>query len=155
MKDILSNENYRLWARLSQTRDIVYKARERELSQFGISPAEARALTVLSVMGVPLTAADLSRWLIREPNTLSSLLDRMGREGLIKKTRDSNNKKILKISLTQKGKRACTQVAKMKTIERIFSGIPDEQRQQLMSCLDIVMKNGLREIKWRGKVPFP
>ena len=156
MKEIRSDQNFQAWARLSQTRDIIFKAREKELGQSGISSAEARALLVLGAMDAPITLTELSRWLIREPHTVSSLLNRMEREGLVKKTKDLNKKNILRISLTQKGKQSRKQVTKMKPIQRIFSRLTEEQRQQLISCLEILLKESLRETKVGWKIlPFP
>jgi len=47
----------------------------------------------------------LSRHLERNPNTISMILDRMERHSLVKKTRDTTDRRIVYVALTDKGKK--------------------------------------------------
>lgn len=152
-KGFFDDKDYRLWARLNQVRDSIWRARHKELGRIGILPTEARVLTLINEIDSPVTPIDISRWLVREPQTISSLLRKMETEGLIKRTRDMERKNMIRVSLTEKGQRTCEQVAKFKTIHRIFSTLSEEQREQLISNLELILKKSLgKNLYWD---PFP
>ena len=137
MKDTsFPDQDYRIWAKLSQARDTTFRVRERELNRSGISTIEARVLAVIEAMNVPSTPSELARWMIREPHTISKVLIRMEKEGLIKKTKDLERKNLVRISMTKKGQQAYKQSIKAKSLHRIFSTLSEEQR---ISCVRILL----------------
>jgi len=111
-------------------------ARGRELVQYDISPRQAAALAAIQAIGSKATPAKVSRWLCREPHTVSSLLSRMEGEGLVRKTKDLDRKNLVRITLTEKGKKAYAQSLGRESIHEIMSALSKEDRQQLSSCLE-------------------
>ena len=72
-----ADKDYELWVLLHQTKDAVYKARDKELMELGISPIMAAVLVIVEAIDGPATPAEISRWLFRESHTVSGLLQRM------------------------------------------------------------------------------
>lgn len=60
--------------------------------QYGITPEQAGVLFCIKVIGKEATPAKISRYTIREPYTVSAMLNRMERKGLIKKVKDLDRK---------------------------------------------------------------
>jgi DNA-binding MarR family transcriptional regulator len=96
-------DSYRLFHLLRQTSDAVHKTREVELKKYKLTPEQAGALVGIYSLGKKATPAELSRWLFRERNSITILLNRMHKLGLISKKPDSMRKNIIRLSLTKKG----------------------------------------------------
>jgi len=156
VRDYLSvDKDYALWALLVQAKDMVFKAREKELRQYGISPEEAAVLFIVQTLGNKVTPIEISRWLLREPHTVSGILSRMAKKGLVRKTKDLHKKNLVRVSLTGKGEQAYNQATKIESIHQIMSSLSEEESQQLGSCLRILRDRALKELGIDHKPPFP
>ncbi|MDD5191488.1 MAG: MarR family transcriptional regulator, partial [Dehalococcoidales bacterium] len=101
-----TDQDYNLWALLRQTRDAMVKARDRELEKHGSSTIQAAVLFTIQDIGPEATPAEISRRMVREPHSISGLLSRMEKQGLIKRVKDLPKKNMVRVTLTAKGKEA-------------------------------------------------
>ena len=85
-----------------QTRDVISKARELELVQYIVTRVQASVLFVLLNQNREVTLAEISKWILRKPHSVSSLVSRMEKIGLVKKIKGREDDKI-HITLTDKG----------------------------------------------------
>jgi DNA-binding MarR family transcriptional regulator len=157
MKDFQSvDEDYQLWVLLSQAADTTLRARQKELDRYGISTAEAAVLFVVQAIGERATPAEITRWLLREPHTVTELLNRMERGGLVTKTKDLERKNLVRVSITEKGRQAYQQSTKRKSIRKMMSVLSREERQQLGAYLERLRNKALGELtEERPRPPFP
>jgi MarR family transcriptional regulator for hemolysin len=157
MKDFSSaDEDYNLWVLLSQAADATLRARQKELDQYGISAAQAAVLFVIQAIGERATPAEITRWLLREPHTVSELLSRMEKERLVNKAKDLERKNLVRVSITEKGRQAYRQSTKRKSIYKVMSSLSKEERQQLRSYLERLRNKALGELTAEhSKPPFP
>jgi len=153
-KFMFTDQDYNLWWSMLQTRRAMHKARRRELAQYGITPTESAVLLVVKTIGYRATPAKISRWLLREPNTTSSLLGRMEKDGLIKNNKDLERKNLIRVELTEKGHEAYDRAIKVGSIHRIMSCLSQEERQQLNSCLLKLWKKSLKEFERQRKPSY-
>lgn len=135
-----------LWALLIQTRDAMFKARQKELDQYKISAAASIALSVIQSIGSRATPAEISRRLSREPHSTSGLLNRMEKKGLIKKVKDLDRKNMVRVVITDKGYEAYYQSMRQESIHMIISSLSEEECQQLRSLLRTVRNEALKVI---------
>ena len=115
-------------------------------------------LLLISSIGKEANATGLSRLLDRNPNTLSTILDRMEKDGLVKKTRDTTDRRLVYVAMTEKGKKI-VKAAKLtgdKLIEK-FTGIftPEERQtiQAFTTKLDKVIADDMAERTAKVKKP--
>jgi len=156
MKNHLSSDHdYNLWVLLHQAKDAVFKAREKELHQYGIAAREAAILFVIQAIGDKATPAKISRWIFREHHTVSSLLSRMEKKGLITRVKASDRKNIWIVSLTEKGQNAYRQSLKRKSIHAVMSSLSENERQQLESYLMKIRDTALKRSVSEPILPFP
>ena len=154
----LENRDYHLWVRLHQARDVIFRARDKELSRYSITAMQAAVLFIVKVLKATegeATPGKVSRWLLREPHTVSRLLTRMENEGLVSKIRGSGRKNEINITLTEKGEQVYRQSLKRESIKEIMSCLSEEERQQLDSSLEKLRDKGLKNLNAASKVPFP
>jgi DNA-binding MarR family transcriptional regulator len=75
--------------------------------------------------------------------TIFNMIDRMESSGMIRKEKDSLDKRISRVYLTDKGKEAMDEVAKTwRTMETITTkGLTNEQQKELNTLLQMVLNN--------------
>jgi DNA-binding MarR family transcriptional regulator len=150
-----SDKDYELSVLLQQTSDAIVRAWDKELSKHGISSVEAAVLFVVQSVGRRAIPMEISRWLFRMPHTVTALLIRMARKGLIRKTKDLDKKNLVRVSLTEKGKQAYDNSISRESIHKILSVLSKEERRQLSSYLVKLRDRALEELRIDYKPPFP
>lgn len=147
-------QEFNLWVMLEQAQSAVFAAREKELAQYGISPMKAAVLFIVKNIGSEATPAEIARWILRKSHTVSGLLDRMEKDGLITKAKNLPKKNLVRVTITPKGQKALHQATKREYIRRIFAVIPEKERQQLYDQLEKLRNKGLK-LSGFPKPPYP
>ena len=137
---------YSVWSLLNETRDAILKMRETEMAPLGITGVQSRVLFVLQSVDDPITPADLSQWLFRESQSVSALLTRMEKQGLIKKARDLERKNRIRIVITEKGRQVYKQAIQRRSIQQIISSLSEEECNQLKSYLLTLKNKAIEEL---------
>jgi len=150
-----SDKVYNLWVLLQQAGDTMFRVREKELAEHGITPAETMALFVIQTAGENAMPIEISRWMLREPHTITGLLNRMENRGLITKSKDPHNKHLVRVSSTEKGKQAYYKSSGNKLIRNVISALSEEEQQQLGTYLQKLRDRALEELEIEYEVPFP
>lgn len=140
-----SESNSNLWLLLLRTRDSISNARSIELRQYGVSSREAGTLIAIQSIGKKATPAKISRWLYRKPHTIAGILMRMQKKGLIRRNKDLEAKNMIRISMSEKGKKAYNNAVKRESINEIFNVLSDEEKDNLYSSLTKIMDAALKE----------
>ena len=154
MKDFPDmDEDFKLWGILGQTFDVVLKTRQKELYRYDLSAVEAGTLWAIQTIGEKATPTKITRWLLREPHTVTELLNRMVKKGLVTKTNDLERRNMIRISVTEKGRQAYGQSTKRKSIHKVMSSLSEEERQQLMASLRKLRDRAFKELRIEYK-PF-
>lgn len=153
--DSSTSHDCEVWVLLHQVSDASIRAREKELAQFGLSFIESEALYVIQAVGRNATPAQISRWLYRRPHSISDLLKRMEKKGLVKKSKDLEKRNMVRVSLTAKGKRAYENSLKTISISRILEAIPKEDMIKLASYLKAIRDKAIIENGESINLPFP
>jgi DNA-binding MarR family transcriptional regulator len=152
----LYDEYFVLWVMIAQTKDALLKARQRDYALYEISNERRSVLWCIQNNGGQATPVEIARQLFRELHSVTEMLNRMIKEGLLKKYK-SNGKSKNVIRLTKKGLEVFNQSLHNETDKRIFSALTKEEREQLMSCLWKVRKKTLSELgipEWQIKFPL-
>ncbi len=147
------DRDYELWWLILHLRRAMRKIRARELFQYGITPEEATVLFVVQAIGNKATPAEIARYLLREPHTISGLLSRMAEGGLVRKSKDLDRKNMVRVELTDKGHKAYKQSTKRESIHRVMSCLSEEDRQQIRVPLEKLCRKALEELGGR-QPPF-
>jgi DNA-binding MarR family transcriptional regulator len=153
---LASHPDYELWVLMHQTCDAIIRARENELRQkIGISRMQRAVLFIVKTTKVPATPAEISRWLFREPHSVSGLLNRMEKQGLVRKVKDLDRKNLIRIAITEKGEEAYQQSEDLKAIPNILSCLTRKKKENLKAYLEALRTKALAEIGVRRPLPFP
>ena len=140
------DEDQDLWLLLTHARYAVFRAREKELQRYGVSPEQVGLLFVVQALGNKATPAALSRYILRQPHTVSALVDRMARRGLVKKVKDLDRRNLVRVVMTEKGQKTYELSTKRGPIHRILSTLNPEERKSFKDYLERILVKARKEI---------
>ena len=156
VQQIKADKDYTLLTSLLQVADIFVKIRERELLPQNLSATAADILFLVDAMGKDVIPAKISRMLIREPHSISGILLRMEKQGLLKRAKNMERKNLIRVTLTSKGETMLKQVMKKEGVNHVLSKLTEEQRRQLKQSLAALKDAGMKELKLSPKaLPWP
>lgn len=144
-----------LWTLLNQAQHAAIRASETELRQLGVPQMHAEVLMIVKSEDRPVTPAEISRSLFREPHTISGLLTRMEKQGLVKRVRDLQRKNMVRIAITDKGDRAYRKLAEVSAIHSIMSSLSSREQEDLKDTLLKLRRRALEELRMRQPLPYP
>ena len=134
MENLFQDKDYNLWVLLSNTRYEIFKARQKELAP-NVYVRHAAVIIFIASNGGEATPGEISSVMIRQPHSVSELLNRMEKQGLVKRVNDINRNNRVKVVLTEKGREVYHQASKIDSIQTIMSVLSEEEREQLTSSL--------------------
>ena len=113
-----------VWSLFQQTYLLSFRHLEQLTSREGLSHSQAAALGVLNATDRPLPLSHLARYLTQEAQSTTELADRLERRGLVRRTRDARDRRLVLLELTPEGRA---------TYERIQPGIAEGGEQLFCS----------------------
>jgi MarR family transcriptional regulator for hemolysin len=141
-KDIRRNKyvsfidnHYNLAAQVFFTHHALSKAKQSQLIDIGITYVEFQLLWAVEGLGKAATPAEISRVLMRKPPTMSALLNRMEKNGLVKRKNNPKNKKLKMVVMTPKGKKSLKLARQDDIIHNIMNSMTKKELDQLSSLL--------------------
>jgi DNA-binding MarR family transcriptional regulator len=123
-----------LYILLDQTDSIVTNAVELELKQVRMTQPQVRVLTMLSRQDRPVTLEELANWTFKEFNSVSTLINRMEKKGLVKKNKKEGDLKTY-VTLTPKGSDLYHRRVTERSIHLIFERLSEEEKTQFEAIL--------------------
>jgi MarR family transcriptional regulator, multiple antibiotic resistance protein MarR len=147
--------DYYFWILLSQTWVAISKARERELAPYDLSEIRAALLFIMQLIGHDATPAKISRWLFREPHSISEILDRMEKQGLVRKVKDLDRKNQVRIEITEKGQECYKTSFIPESIPKIFSVLSEDERHNFIASLIKLREAAIKCTGIQYEIPTP
>jgi DNA-binding MarR family transcriptional regulator len=140
---------------ITQTHRAVYRAREIELLSVGLSVEAADAISQIKNLGGPSTS-ELARALVREPQSISGLIYRLEKTGLVKRVRVNKGmqKNQVSIQLTKKGEEMHERIASTTVATEIGAVISEKEAQALELYLTKIKKAALVKMSDLGSLPL-
>ncbi len=119
----------------------------KALEQHSITPIQFTVLYFVDFNKGDLSSAQLSRRFLMTPQSMSELITVLEKKKLLKKSADPINKRILRISLTSKGKKIVEDSSKIldKVEDELLEGLLDEEK--------VVLKKILYKILDTSRIP--
>jgi DNA-binding MarR family transcriptional regulator len=144
----------RFWSTFNQAYWVVIRVAEAELRALDLTMIQAAVLYWVKTSKEPPTPADLSRLLFRRPHTVSDLLNRMEKQGLVRRKRDAKRKNVSRILLTDKGEEAFKRQREVGAVARILSELTPEESEILLAALDKLRQKAIEELKSGLSAPY-
>jgi DNA-binding MarR family transcriptional regulator len=124
---------------------VVTAALRRELAAADVETVRPAYLGVLMCLWREdgLKVVELGRRAGLEPSTMTGLLDRMERDGLVARTADPHDRRALRILLTERGRAVQAPVTEVvdRTLATMFAGMSEAEVGDLKHSLRRVLAN--------------
>ena len=146
--------DFKLWWLIHYLRHTMYRARKKELAKYEISPEQAATLFIVKILG-PVKTSEISKWILRKPHTVSSMIMGLENKGLVIRIYDLHRRNIFRIQLTERGRQTYRKIMKRdSTIHRIMSPLSREESAQLKLYLEKLWGKALEVLANDAETPF-
>ena len=132
------NTVLRLWLLLHRVRDALVACEDSVFKEYGLTTEQYGLLASVKSYGGSSRPIDLALLLERSPNSVSMLVDRMVKAGLVRRTRDRRDRRTVNVTVTGKGEKALEPAtpAGWEFIQKILSPISYEDKRALVGLLE-------------------
>lgn len=133
------NTVLRLWLLLRRVGDQLSVCQDLVYNRYGLTTEQFGVLASIKSRG-PLRPLDLAQILERSPNSMSMIVDRMVKAGLVRRTRDRKDRRAVFVSMTDKGRQAVEPAfpAGWEFIHRVVSPLSHDDQRSLADMLETV-----------------
>jgi DNA-binding MarR family transcriptional regulator len=135
----------RSWSLLHRVRDVLMRCEDERFGPYGITSEQYGVLVTLKYIGKSGRPVDIARWLGRAPNSISMLIDRMVKAGLVRRTRDRKDRRAVNVTITSKAENALGPATRdgLEFIQNVMSPLLDEELSTLVQLLEIIRHRGV------------
>jgi MarR family 2-MHQ and catechol resistance regulon transcriptional repressor len=128
------------WRQIYQTENLLRQCQDQICMEYGLTVEQYAVLIVLNYAGGSARITDIAQWLIRSANSITMIVDRMVKVGLVRRTRDRVDRRVVKVTATSKGNAAVKQahVAVLEFVHKIFQPLSNEDENTLSNLLSTV-----------------
>ena len=126
------------WILLRQAYNLILRCEDRVFSEYGLTTEQHAVLMVIKHIDAPVRPTDVARWLDRSVNSVSMIVDRMVKAGLVRRVRDRKDRRTVILTITSKAEKAFVPAtaAGWGLIQEILSPLSDEDRLTLIKLLE-------------------
>ena len=130
----------RLWRQVYQTYTLLKTCEDQIFEEYGLTTEQYGVLVAMGYLDSPIRITDIARWLERSTNSISMIVDRMVKAGLVTRKRDRSDRRVVYVVSTSKAENALSPAtrASLKCIRKIMSPLSYEERSTLLSLLGTV-----------------
>jgi DNA-binding MarR family transcriptional regulator len=127
----------RLWRELYQTYTLLKQCEDRIIEEHGLTTEQFAVLGAIDYFTGPVKVTDLAQWLERSANSVSMIVDRMVKAGLVRRVRDKGDRRVVNVFITSKGEDALKPATRTSfgVIQKILLQLSYEDRNTLLSLL--------------------
>ena len=125
------------WVLLRQVYSLLLKCQDQVYGKYGLTTEQHTLLMAVKNIGGQVRITDIGRWLDRSPNSVSMLVDRMVKAGLVRRVRDRKDRRTVFVSMTPKAEKAYAPAteAGWSLIQEILSPLSNEDKRTLTGLL--------------------
>ena len=147
-------ENQKAFLRLQTMTAVLDRARDLELATIGLNMPQALALYYLKTSKEPITPMKLARMMHKQPHTVSALVKRMEKQGLLTTRRDMKRKNWVRVSLTKKGEEAIKGWVTATMVPDIMGSLSKKEADALYKATQKLHNGGLKLLRKMRPDPY-
>ncbi|MBS0335562.1 MAG: winged helix DNA-binding protein [Proteobacteria bacterium] len=127
---------------ITRLRSAVFAAVDREVAPWGVSSAQA-AILIYIAHGRGNRAADIARDYSYDTGSMTRMIDRLVKKGLMRRVRDAADRRSVRLELTSKGDKLAGRLPAVaaRALNRLLRGFSRPELDQLKGYLDRMLAN--------------
>ncbi len=109
----------------------------------GLSVIKVIVLRVLAANGGTMAPSEIAEWTFRERHNITTLIERLKRDGLVRTERNNRDKRFVSVSLTAKGRKVLKQAMPVarEIVDQVMSSISEDDAISLEKSLGVLRQN--------------
>jgi len=109
----------------------------------GLSVIKYMVLQILATNGGTMKPSEIAEWTFRERHNITTLVNRMKRDGLVRVERNNRDKRFVSVSLTAKGRKVLKQAMPVarEIVNRVMLSISEGDAVPLEKSLRVLRQN--------------
>jgi DNA-binding MarR family transcriptional regulator len=145
VKFVFNNQLLGAWMLFHQTYNSISRCEDKEFGKLGISAQQHAILMAITRADGPVTPGQIARWVDRNANSITLILDRMEKSGLVIRTKHVTDRRSLNIEMTEKGAEVLRQGVEVgwKIIQGILGGLSAEEIEALSDSLEKLRRRAI------------
>jgi len=113
-------------------------------------------LDALAVNGGSMRPSEIAEWTYRERHNITTLVDRLKRDGLVRTNRNRKDRRVMTVTLTDKGQQVLSEATPVswEIVKEVMRSFSEDDALPLEKQLRVLRQNahdGLRDIARRSK----
>jgi MarR family 2-MHQ and catechol resistance regulon transcriptional repressor len=124
-----------MWVKLVRATHTFGKLTQENIRTFGLTEPQFSALETLGHLG-PMTIGELCRKQLVSGGNMTVVVDNLEKEGLVGRTRSKNDRRVVTVRLTRKGKNLFEEIfSKHAQCVSAIAGVLSEEEQNQLAAL--------------------
>jgi DNA-binding MarR family transcriptional regulator len=140
MKKKYEDENLvlRLWYASHRTRALLKMCEDKIYGEYNLTTEQYTVLVSIKYIGGVARPSEIARWMGRSPNSVSMIVDRMVKDGLLRRVRDRSDRRVVNVSMTSKAENSLEPAirAGWEFIQKITSPLSSEDKHAFIRLHD-------------------
>jgi len=134
------NLDWKLWRMVYQTYTRFKICLDQVFAEQGLTSEQYSVLAATKYLDAPVRITDIAQWLERSTNSVSMIVDRMVKAGLLRRVRDRSDRRVVNVSVTSKGENAFkpATVAARKAVQQIILSLSYEDKHTFVSLSEMI-----------------
>jgi DNA-binding MarR family transcriptional regulator len=116
---------------------------DRRLAPLELSSAQFIIIATLALADAPKSASDLCKGISYDAGAMTRMIDRLESKGLIRRSRSSDDRRLVHVELTEEGRAAYPRMREisMTVLNRFLRGFTKAEARQLEGLLSRMLEN--------------
>jgi len=128
----------KLWYMSHRTRALLKMCEDQIFGAYNLTMEQYSVLAAIKHIGGTARPTDIAQWLGRSTNSISMIVDRMVKAGLVRRVRDRGDRRVVNVSITSKAEKALkpATLAGWEFIQKITSPLAYEDKHTFIRLHD-------------------
>jgi DNA-binding MarR family transcriptional regulator len=138
----------RLWFMIHRTHNMLKACEDQVFSKHKITTEQYVVLVTIKYLGSHVRPTDVARLLAHSPNSVSMIVDRMVKAGLLRRVRDRRDRRVVFLIITSKGEKVLKPaiLAGWEFVQKVLSPLSSGDRETLLNLLLTVQYEACRHL---------
>ena len=135
----------RLWFLSHRTHELLRRCEDRVFGEYNLTTEHYTVLAIIKYLDDPVRITDVARWSGRSTNSVSMIIDRMVKAGLVKRVRDRKDRRTVFVTITSKAENALEPATRagLEFIQEILSPLSHEDKRTFVNLHEVVKHKAL------------
>jgi DNA-binding MarR family transcriptional regulator len=147
VKFIFQNPKMRAWMLLHQTNSSMIKCEDKQFGPLGITTQQHAVLMAVKFSPTPPTLTQIADWVDRHINSITLIVDRMEKSGLVKRVRNTHDRRSFRLMMTAKGEKHLQTGIETGTplIQEMLNCLTNEELQAMSEFLEKIRTKAIEQ----------